>query len=80
MRDIGIVGRSIGIYGVFVGGLANTRLNVAYVTSIRFEQIIPGLHPFLECWKNRRRENEPFGDFCHGTLFDSARSAPRKLR
>lgn len=68
MGDIGIVGRSPNVYDVFVGGdLANTRLNVAHSTSVRFDQIVTVLRPLLERWKASRRAGEGFGDFYYRT-------------
>lgn len=63
MGDIGVVGRSLGLYDVFVGGdLANTRFNVIHATSIPFEQIVPVLRPLLTLWRDCRDDGEAFGD------------------
>jgi sulfite reductase (ferredoxin) len=66
MGDVGIVGRSPGIYDLFVGGdLANTRLNSLYAKGVRVEDVVATLRPLLEVWRDERHDGEPLGDFWH---------------
>jgi sulfite reductase (ferredoxin) len=74
MGDIGIVGRSAGLYDVFLGGdWNNTRLNAQFAQSVRYDAIIPALRPLLEYWKQGRIEGETFGDFAHRVGFEALR-------
>jgi sulfite reductase (ferredoxin) len=66
MGDIGLVGRSAGIYDIFLGGdWANTRLNEHTASGIRYEKITEFLRPLLQRWKAERIAGETFGDFTH---------------
>lgn len=66
MGDIGFVGRSKGIYNIYVGGdWANTRLNILYASTVRAENIVPTLRPLLLLWRDERQQGETFGDYCH---------------
>lgn len=66
MGDIGLVGRSKGIYNIYVGGdWANTRLNTLYASTVRTENIVSILRPLLILWRNDRQASEAFGDYCH---------------
>jgi sulfite reductase (ferredoxin) len=66
MGDIGLVGRSKGIYNMYVGGdWANTRLNTLYASTVRTENIIATLRPLLILWRDERQASESFGDYCH---------------
>ena len=76
MGDIGLVGRSLGLYDVFVGGdFENTRLNRLYRSSVRFAEIVPLLKPLLVRWKAERQGREGFGDFVHRVEFSQAAPA-----
>lgn len=66
MGDIGLVGRSKGIYNIYVGGdWANTRLNTLYASTVRTENIVSTLRPLLMLWRDERQASESFGDYCH---------------
>jgi len=66
MGDIGFVGRSKGIYNIYVGGdWANTRLNTLYASTVRTENIVSTLRPLLILWRDERQPAETFGDYCH---------------
>lgn len=66
MGDIGFVGRSKGIYNIYVGGdWANTRLNTLYASTVRTENILPTLRPLFILWRDERQAGETFGDYCH---------------
>jgi sulfite reductase (ferredoxin) len=64
--DIGIVGRSGSKYTLYVGGRTlGDRLNEELKDLVPLDQIVPTLRPLLELYRERRRGNEGFGDFCH---------------
>jgi sulfite reductase (ferredoxin) len=64
--DIGLVGRSGDKYTVFVGGhVLGTRLNFMLKDLVPYAEIMPTLLPLLEHFKNERRHEESFGDYCH---------------
>jgi len=64
MGDIGIVGRSAGVYDVFVGGdWQNTRLNKLYRKAVKVGDLRPTIRTLLEIWKLGRAAGERFGDF-----------------
>jgi sulfite reductase (ferredoxin) len=79
MGDIGFVGRSAGLYDVFLGGdWQNTRLNAQYASGVRYEQLIPFLRPLLSDWRAQRSGDETFGAFAHRVGFDALRAAQTK--
>lgn len=66
MGDIGIVGRSLDVYDIYIGGdAANTRLNELYAQGIKGEALVELLRPALELWQSERSPGESFGDFAH---------------
>jgi sulfite reductase (ferredoxin) len=80
MGDIGLVGRSKGIYNIYVGGdWANTRLTTLYASNIRFENITATLRPLLILWHAERQPQETFGDFCHRIGTEPLRERAAKL-
>lgn len=66
MGDIGLVGRSLGLYDLFIGGdRQNTRLNTLYRSSVKAAELRAMIRTLLEVWKAGRAEGERFGDFFH---------------
>jgi len=66
LGDIGLVGRSKGIYNLLLGGdWGNTRQNEKFLNNVRIENIASTLRPILALWKEERKEGETFGDFYH---------------
>ena len=64
--DIGIVGRNLGKYTLFVGGnLVGSRLNFVFKDLVPLQDIVSTLLPLLEDYKKNRQESEGFGDYCH---------------
>lgn len=75
LGDIGLVGRSKGIYNIHLGGdWGNTRLSERYLNNVRIEHIAPTLRPILQLWKEERQESETFGDFCQRIGFEELRA------
>lgn len=63
--DIGVVGKSPGMYMVFVGGdFAGTRLSFPIADKVPLDRVGATLAPLLDAWAARRDPGEGFGDFC----------------
>lgn len=63
--DIGLVGKTLGKYTVFLGGRRlGDRLNFVYKDLVPAEDIVPTLRPVLAFFKSHREPNETLGDFC----------------
>jgi len=72
--DIGIVGRTLGKYTIFLGGrLLGDRLNTQYKDVVPFEDLGRELTAVLACYKAERRSGETLGDFCHRKGVDDLR-------
>ncbi len=62
--DIAFVGRSLGLYHVYVGGgLAGDRLVDLYRGDVPVEEILDTLRPLLHRWAAERTPGEGLGDF-----------------
>jgi sulfite reductase beta subunit-like hemoprotein len=62
--DIAFVGRSLGLYHVYVGGgLAGDRLVDLYRADVPMEEIVDTLRPLLQRWAAERNPGEGLGDF-----------------
>jgi sulfite reductase (ferredoxin) len=73
--DIGIVGRTLGKYTIFLGGrLLGDRLNVHYKDVVPFENLCGELTAVLACYKAERKSGETLGDFCHRKGVDGVRT------
>jgi sulfite reductase (ferredoxin) len=73
--DIGIVGRTLGKYTIFLGGrLLGDRLNTQYKDVVPFEHLCQELTAVLACYKAERKQSETLGDFCHRKGIDGVRS------
>ena len=63
--DVGLVGKAVGKYTVFVGGNPEgTRLAFIYRDMVPLEEIVPALVPLLQRYRVEREGSESFGDFC----------------
>ena len=71
MGDIGIVGRTKDVYNIYVGGdLVGTRLNALYAPSVHIDKLVSTIRPLLRLWRDERRQQEAFGDFCYRVGLD----------
>jgi sulfite reductase (ferredoxin) len=62
--DIAFVGRSLGLYNVYIGGgLAGDRLVDLYRADVPQQELASTLQPLLTRWASERNEDEGFGDF-----------------
>ncbi|MEX0939454.1 MAG: NADPH-dependent assimilatory sulfite reductase hemoprotein subunit [Pirellulales bacterium] len=64
--DIGLVGKTLGKYTVFLGGrLLGDRMNVLYKDLVPAEEVSDTLLPIFVYFKQDRLPEETLGDFCH---------------
>jgi sulfite reductase (ferredoxin) len=62
--DLAFVGRSLGLYNVYVGGgLAGDRLVDLYRADVQQEDLLPAVRPLLVRWAAERLDGEGLGDF-----------------
>jgi sulfite reductase beta subunit-like hemoprotein len=62
--DLAFVGRSLGLYHVYVGGgLAADRLADLYRADVRADSLLDAVYPLLERWASERALGEGLGDF-----------------
>ena len=81
MGDIGIVGRTKDVYNIYVGGdLVNTRMNALYAPSVHLDKLVMTIRPLLGLWRDERKQNEAFGDFCYRVGLDYLRTRTEALR
>ena len=74
--DLAFVGRSLGLYNVYVGGgLAGDRLVDLYRADVQVEELLPAVRPLLARWAAERLDGEGLGDFYQRIL---GPSAPRR--
>lgn len=67
--EIGIIGRSLNLYNVFVGGsFEGTRLARLYKSDVRGDVLADVLAEAFDQWRGTRREGEAFGDWAARTL------------
>lgn len=63
--DIGLVGKAVGKYTVFLGGNPEgTRLCFIYKDMVPGDEIASTLSPVLGAYKAERNDGESFGDYC----------------
>jgi sulfite reductase beta subunit-like hemoprotein len=73
--DLAFVGRSLGLYNVYVGGgLAGDRLVDLYRADVQQKDLLPAVRPLLLRWATERIEDEGLGDFYQRIV---GRDAPR---
>lgn len=62
--EVGIVGRSLGLYNVYVGGsFEGTRLAKLYRADVRSANLVAVLAETLDQWRSQRTDGEAFGDW-----------------
>ena len=63
--EIGIVGQSVDLYSIFLGGSTlGTRLAALFATNVKRSDIGAALEPVFAQYRDRRLAGESFGDFC----------------
>jgi sulfite reductase (ferredoxin) len=64
--EIGIVGASVDMYTIYLGASPlGTRLGTAFAQNVKRAEIPARLRPVIEYYKDTRKPDEGFGDFCH---------------
>lgn len=64
LAEIGIVGKDLGIYNVYLGGaFAGHRPNRLYRADVKQEEVANTLAPLIEAYAKEREDGERFGDF-----------------
>jgi sulfite reductase beta subunit-like hemoprotein len=62
--DIAFVGRSLGLYNVYVGGgLAGDRVVDLFRADVRIDELLDAVRPLLVRWASERVEGESLSDF-----------------
>jgi sulfite reductase (ferredoxin) len=62
--DLAFVGRSLGLYNVYVGGgLAGDRLVDLYRADVHLDELLDAVRPLLQRWAAERHDGEGLGDF-----------------
>ena len=62
--EIGIIGRSLGLYNVYVGGsFVGTRLAKLYRKDVRADVLADVLADAIDQWRRERSPGEAFGDW-----------------
>jgi sulfite reductase beta subunit-like hemoprotein len=73
--DLAFVGRSLGLYNVYVGGsLAGNRLVDLFRADVAIEDLLSAVRPLLVRWAAERLNDEGLGDFYQRII---GRSTPR---
>jgi sulfite reductase (ferredoxin) len=76
--EIGIVGRSLNLYHVYVGGSpAGTRLAQLYQENVRGGELANVLAAALQRWRNERAPGEAFGDWATHALVEATTRQPQ---
>lgn len=73
VAEIGVVGRSLRLYNVYVGGsFEGTRLARLYKEDVRITDLLDVLTETLGRWRDERAEGEAFGDWANRVLVPTA--------
>jgi sulfite reductase (NADPH) hemoprotein beta-component len=71
--EIGFVGRSLGLYEVWLGGSeTGNRLNKLYRDNVKDGEIVGVLRPLLARYAAERGEGERFGDWCARAVWNAS--------
>lgn len=75
MAELGFVGDSPNVYQMWLAGCPNqTRLARVYVDKLNVANLETFLEPLLVFFRDSKKKNETFGDFCHRVGFDALRA------
>ena len=74
MAELGFVGSGPGTYQLWLGGTPNqTRLARPYQERLHIDNLEPALEPLLVFFRDHRKTEESFGDFCDRLGFEALR-------
>ncbi len=72
VAEIGLVGRSLNKYTLYLGGTANgTHVGRVFLDLVHFDDIIPTLRPILAQYRDNRQANESFGVYVNRIGFEA---------
>jgi sulfite reductase (ferredoxin) len=75
--EIGIVGASVDMYTIYLGASnLGTRLGSLFAQNVKRRDIAPRLRPVFERYRQDRKPDEAFGDFCHRIGIAALQEAP----
>lgn len=75
--EIGIVGASIDMYTLYLGASPfGTRMGSIFAQNLKRKDIRSRLRPVIERFKDQRRPEERFGDFCHRIGVEALKEMP----
>lgn len=81
MAELGFVGDSPNVYQMWLGGCPNqTRLARVYVDKLNVANLETFLEPLLVFFRDDKKNNETFGDFCNRVGFDALREFADKYK
>jgi sulfite reductase (ferredoxin) len=64
--EIGIVGASVDMYTIYLGASPlGTRLGTVFAQNVKRHELADRLRPVIEYYRDMRKPDELFGDFCH---------------
>ena len=71
VAELALVGRSLNKYVIYLGGNAiGTRLARPFLDVVPIDKLRPTLKPVFEHFRDERKVNEAFGDYCDRVGFD----------
>jgi sulfite reductase (ferredoxin) len=74
--EIGIVGVSVNMYTIYLGASRlGTRLGGVFAQNVKRDELIKKLQPVFDYYKQARKGDEFFGDFCHRVGMEALREA-----
>lgn len=74
LAELGLVGQSPEAYQVWIGAAPNqTRLSQVYIDNMAIADLETTLEPLFVYFKQNRKKQESFGDFCNRVGFDTLR-------
>jgi sulfite reductase beta subunit-like hemoprotein len=74
VAEIGIIGTSPGTHNIYLGGNhLGTRLNKLYEEHVSEDDLADRIAEFIEIYRENKKEDERFGDFCHRIGLDKLR-------
>lgn len=75
VAEVALVGRSLDKYLLYLGGdAAGTRLARPFLDLVPLGKVADTLKPILGRYRDERRDNEGFGDFCDRLGFDALKA------
>jgi len=80
VADIGIVGESLHKYKIYLGGrLDGSRLNEPFKGLVDIDEVVPTVRSLLRVYADKRKGQEPVGDFFDRIGFDTLESLTDKV-